>query len=107
LHGRSRVGGSAPSLCQRAGCYQSRPWDLQGPLRGIADPAGHVERRGRLKWLEQLDLKKYAVISVGTLLIGMASLMVQFRTKASARGQRDNRHGWYPAHSQEYVKWAR
>src|SRR3954470_8086840 len=30
LHGRSRVGGSAPSLCQRAGCYQSRPWDLRG-----------------------------------------------------------------------------
>src|SRR3954469_10451032 len=28
LHGRSRVGGSAPSLCQRARCYQSRPWDL-------------------------------------------------------------------------------
>src|SRR5215210_4695879 len=30
LHGRSRVGGSALSLCQRAECYQSRPWDLQG-----------------------------------------------------------------------------
>src|SRR3954449_6943111 len=29
-HGRSRVGGSAPSLCQRARCYQSRPWDLRG-----------------------------------------------------------------------------
>src|SRR4051794_33345531 len=28
LHGRSRVGGSAPSLCQRARCYQSHPWDL-------------------------------------------------------------------------------
>src|SRR3954470_14408716 len=27
-HGRSRVGGSAPSLCQRARCYQSHPWDL-------------------------------------------------------------------------------
>src|SRR5215217_194531 len=32
-HGRSRVGGSAPSLCQRAGCYQSRPWDLHPALR--------------------------------------------------------------------------
>src|SRR5215210_7465475 len=41
LHDRSRVSGSAPSLCQRAGCYQSRPWVLQGPaLRGNADPAG-------------------------------------------------------------------
>src|SRR3954454_13205616 len=28
-HGRSRVGGSAPPLCQRARCYQSRPWDLR------------------------------------------------------------------------------
>src|SRR5215210_7265010 len=27
-HGRSRVGSSAPALCQRAGCYQSHPWDL-------------------------------------------------------------------------------
>src|SRR3954462_3970109 len=27
-HGRSRVGGSAPALCQRARCYQSHPWDL-------------------------------------------------------------------------------
>ena len=34
LHGRSRVGGSAPSLCQRARCYQSRPWDLR--CRGTA-----------------------------------------------------------------------
>src|SRR4051812_43546463 len=43
LHGRSRVGGSAPALCQRAGCYQSRPWDLQGPpLRGHADPASRL-----------------------------------------------------------------
>src|SRR4051812_309593 len=31
-HGRSRVGGSAPPLCQRAGCYQSHPWDLLGRL---------------------------------------------------------------------------
>src|SRR3954454_7009246 len=31
-HGRSRVGGSAPALCQRAGCYQSHPWDLLGRL---------------------------------------------------------------------------
>src|SRR3954466_4175291 len=31
-HGRSRVGGSAPSLCQRARCYQSHPWDLLGWL---------------------------------------------------------------------------
>src|SRR3954451_17442764 len=35
-HGRSRVGGSAPPLCQRAGCYQSHLWDLQaGPLRRL------------------------------------------------------------------------
>src|SRR3954463_3960470 len=27
LHGRSRVGGSAPSLCQRAGATKARPWD--------------------------------------------------------------------------------
>src|SRR4051794_9308300 len=33
LHGRSRVGGSAPALCQRAGCYQSHPWDLPMILR--------------------------------------------------------------------------
>src|SRR3954451_10647367 len=39
LHGRSRVGGSAPALCQRAGCYQSHPWDL--------DPASRKRHRGR------------------------------------------------------------
>src|SRR4051812_47634331 len=33
-HGRSRVGGSAPSLCQRARSYQSHPWDLP-PLARI------------------------------------------------------------------------
>src|SRR3954451_14121466 len=32
-HGRSRVGGSAPALCQRARCYQSHPWDLHPALR--------------------------------------------------------------------------
>src|SRR5215210_655180 len=35
LHGRSRVGGSAPSLCQRARCYQSRPWDLDRFASGV------------------------------------------------------------------------
>src|SRR4051794_40174300 len=39
LHGRSRVGGSAPALCQRAGCYQSHPWDLH--------PAPGIRHRGR------------------------------------------------------------
>src|SRR5215204_3865134 len=34
LHGRSRVGGSATSLCQRAGCHQSRPWDLGEVVAG-------------------------------------------------------------------------
>src|SRR3954468_22648444 len=38
-HGRSRVGGSAPALCQRARCYQSRPWDLH--------PAPGIRHRGR------------------------------------------------------------
>src|SRR3954465_14476961 len=38
-HGRSRVGGSAPPLCQRAGCYQSHPWDLH--------PAPRKRDRGR------------------------------------------------------------
>src|SRR3954454_17922742 len=38
-HGRSRVGGSAPSLCQRARCYQSHPWDLH--------PAPGIRHRGR------------------------------------------------------------
>src|SRR3954468_19392004 len=38
-HGRSRVGGSAPPLCQRAGCYQSHPWDLH--------PAPGIRHRGR------------------------------------------------------------
>src|SRR3954468_23696150 len=38
-HGRSRVGGSAPALCQRAGCYQSHPWDLH--------PAPGIRHRGR------------------------------------------------------------
>src|SRR4051795_9388645 len=38
-HGRSRVGGSAPALCQRAGCYQSHPWDL--------DPSSRKRHRGR------------------------------------------------------------
>src|SRR3954462_10018531 len=45
-HGRSRVGGSAPPLCQRAGCYQSHPWDLHTrsaglPVRYRAEPAAH------------------------------------------------------------------
>ena len=34
MHGRSRVGDSAPALCQRAGCYQSHPWDLHQALTG-------------------------------------------------------------------------
>src|SRR3954463_12480445 len=38
-HGRSRVGGTAPSLCQRARCYQSHPWDLHPALR--------IRHRGR------------------------------------------------------------
>src|SRR3954470_12318044 len=46
LHGRSRVGGSAPALCQRARCYQSRPWDLLGGLRG-ALPRGLPEALSR------------------------------------------------------------
>src|SRR3954451_21777526 len=39
LHGRSRVSGSAPSLCQRARCYQSRPWDL---FEGADEPLRHT-----------------------------------------------------------------
>src|SRR5215210_6896898 len=44
LHGRSRVGGSAPSLCQRARGYQSRPWDL---FRWIQAYAPELEKRIR------------------------------------------------------------
>src|SRR3954465_14812427 len=55
LHSRSRVGGSAPALCQRARCYQSRPWDL-APFRphGLIDEfRGHdtvlVARGGSIR----------------------------------------------------------
>src|SRR3954451_10912866 len=56
LHSRSRVGGSAPSLCQRARCYQSRPWDLltfsslpqrlqRSPMANLLhDPLGQEDR---------------------------------------------------------------
>ena len=44
MHGRSRVGGSATSLCQRAGCYQSHPWDL---FRWIQAYAPELEKRIR------------------------------------------------------------
>jgi DNA polymerase-4 len=40
------VGGSAPSLCQRARCYQSRPWDLLERHFGKAGPYFYAIARG-------------------------------------------------------------
>src|SRR5215211_1717356 len=74
LHGRSRVGGSAPSLCQRAGCHQSRPWDLDlfdhelEPIELPADLGLQALRKGATITRDQL-LKPFPAVSVQGVVV--------------------------------------
>src|SRR3954449_12027541 len=70
-HGRSRVGGSAPPLCQRAGCYQSHPWDLPvGPVLSGCVELG-ARHRFSLRLATRAEIKWY---------LPVRSVNVMFRT---------------------------
>src|SRR3954454_133058 len=82
-HGRSRVGASAPPLCQRAGCYQSHPWDLLDRSRWDADALRDLVRDDVVETLADPDAV-LVIDETGFLKQGQASCGVGRQSTGSA-----------------------
>src|SRR3954453_10522473 len=95
LHSRSRVGGSAPALCQRAGCYQSHPWDLYTRPGAGPEAAGRsAEARAMMTELLQ------AVVTEGT---GKAARLPNVTAAGKTGTTQEYRDAWFVGFTPDLV----